>query len=272
MQDGRLVYRLMGEGDLPIADMMMALRSINYEGYVSLEWVQVTGMPDLYDAGIVFPQYMPTTWQPSWIQPVSGPQALHRAHRQRASMSGPTNKLIDLTFPQVLDRMVRGVPRSDMLSTIPTLDYTRTYSQFRDDVDTFARALIAMGVKRGDHVAIWATNVPQWYITFWATTKIGAVLVTVNTAYKIHEAEYLLRQSRHPHAGDDRRIQGFRLCGHHQGAVPGACETTIPRRPLHTHRLPFLRNVITVRIRAGGLLLPGMRRWSAPRTVPVQEV
>ncbi len=44
-------------------------------------------------------------------------------------------------------------------------------------------------------MAIWATNVPQWYITFWAATKIGAVLVTVNTAYKIHEAEYLLRQS-----------------------------------------------------------------------------
>ena len=75
------------------------------------------------------------------------------------------------------------------------LDYTRTYSEFRDDVDQFARALIAMGVKKGDHVAIWATNVPQWYITFWAATKIGAVLVTVNTAYKIHEAEYLLRQS-----------------------------------------------------------------------------
>jgi acyl-CoA synthetase (AMP-forming)/AMP-acid ligase II len=52
-----------------------------------------------------------------------------------------------------------------------------------------------MGVKKGDHVAIWATNVPSWYITFWATTKIGAVLVTVNTAYKIHETEYLLRQS-----------------------------------------------------------------------------
>ena len=46
-----------------------------------------------------------------------------------------------------------------------------------------------------DHVAIWATNVPQWYITFWATTKIGAVLVTMNTEYRIHEAEYLLRQS-----------------------------------------------------------------------------
>jgi fatty-acyl-CoA synthase len=75
------------------------------------------------------------------------------------------------------------------------MDYTRTYSQFRDEVNTFARSLIAMGVKQGDHVAIWATNVPQWFITFWATVKIGAVLVPVNTAYKIHEAEYLLRQS-----------------------------------------------------------------------------
>ena len=54
---------------------------------------------------------------------------------------------------------------------------------------------MSLGVKRGSKVAIWATNVPAWYITFWAATKIGAVLVTVNTAYKIHEAEYLLRQS-----------------------------------------------------------------------------
>ena len=69
------------------------------------------------------------------------------------------------------------------------------YAQFRDDVDDFARALVSLGVRRGSKVAIWATNVPAWFITFWAATKIGAVLVTVNTAYKIHEAEYLLRQS-----------------------------------------------------------------------------
>ena len=86
--------------------------------------------------------------------------------------------LIDLTFPQVLDRMVEEFP-DQYAFRYTTLDYTRTYSEFRDDVDTFARSLIAMGVKPGDHVAIWATNVPQWYITFWATTKIGAVLVTV---------------------------------------------------------------------------------------------
>lgn len=45
-----------------------------------------------------------------------------------------------------------------------TMDYTRTYSEFRDDVDTFARALVSLGVKSGDHVAVWATNLPQWYI------------------------------------------------------------------------------------------------------------
>ena len=124
------------------------------------------------------------------------------------------------------------------------LDYTRTYSEFRDDVDQFARALIAMGVKKGDHVAIWATNVPQWYITFWAATKIGAVLVTVNTAYKIHEAEYLLRQS------DTHTlvmIDGYKdsdyvgiikeLCPELQDSLPGK---------LHSKRLPVLRNVITV--------------------------
>ena len=60
-------------------------------------------------------------------------------------------------------------------------------------MDTFARINRVRGKPR-DHVAVWATSVPQWFITFWATVKIS-VLVTVNTAYKIYEAEYLLRQS-----------------------------------------------------------------------------
>ena len=71
----------------------------------------------------------------------------------------------------------------------------RTYREFRRDVDRVAAAFISLGVKPGYHVAVWATNIPAWFLSFWAATKIGAVLVTVNTAYKIHEAEYLLRQS-----------------------------------------------------------------------------
>jgi fatty-acyl-CoA synthase len=134
-----------------------------------------------------------------------------------------------------------------------TLDYTRTYSEFRDDVDKFAKTLISLGVKAQSHVAVWCTNLPQWYIAFWATTKIGAVLVTVNTAYKIHEAEYLLRQS------DTHTlimIDGYRdsnykatineLCPELKNATPGI--------PLSCARLPFLRNVITIGFRMNGAL------------------
>ncbi|MBR5967399.1 MAG: AMP-binding protein [Lachnospiraceae bacterium] len=149
------------------------------------------------------------------------------------------------------------------------LDYTRTYIEFRNDVDTFARSLIAMGVKRGDHVAIWATNVPQWYITFWATTKIGAVLVTVNTAYRVHEIEYLLRQS------DTHTlvmIEGYKdidymqivneLCPELQTSEPGE---------LHAERLPVLRNVVVA-----GEKHPGCYTWeeavALSETVSQKEV
>ena len=153
-----------------------------------------------------------------------------------------------------------------------TLDYTRTYAEFRDDVDTFARALIAMGVRAGDHVAIWATNVPQWYITFWATTKIGAVLVTVNTAYKIHEAEYLLRQS------DTHTlvmIDGFKDSDYVaiiKELCPELADYGPKGKPLHCKRLPFLRNVITVDSSAAGLPTPGRRPWTLADQVPVEEV
>ena len=102
--------------------------------------------------------------------------------------------LIEKTCAQVLDRVAKEFP-DQIAFKYTTLDYTRTYAEFRDEVDLVARALLSVGVKSGDHVAVWATNVPEWYLVFWATTKIGAVLVSVNTAYKSHEIEYLLRQS-----------------------------------------------------------------------------
>ena len=186
MVDGKVEYRLVGEGDLPpMADYMKALRSLNYEGYISLEWLKQYA-PELSDAGIVFPHYA------HFMSQYLGND--HRGERLQVSNRGDgyyvweKNQLIDYTFPQILDRMCEEFP-DQWAFRYTELDYSRTYSEFRDDVDTFARALISMGVKQGDHVAIWATNVPQWYITFWATVKIGAVLVTVNTAYKIHEAD-----------------------------------------------------------------------------------
>ena len=152
----------------------------------------------------------------------------------------------------------------------PTLDYTRTYEQFRRDVDECAAALISLGVKAGDHVAVWATNVPQWFITFWATTKIGAVLVTVNTAYKIHEIEYLLKQS------DTHTLVMIEFCKdiNYKEIIEELCpelKNLNPGEPLYSKNLPFLRNVVTV-----GFSMDGCLTWegmlSRSSLVPREEV
>jgi fatty-acyl-CoA synthase len=266
MEAGRLRYRMMGEGDLPIDEMMQALRSINYEGYVSLEWVK-RWAADLDDAGVVFPNF--ANYMARYTQKGAARGRLFDNNRKTGKYVWEKDTLIDLTFPQVLDRIVDEFP-NQYAFRYTTCDYTRTYAQFRDDVDTFARALIALGVRQGDHVAIWATNVPQWYITFWATVKIGAVLVTVNTAYKIYEAEYLLRQS------DTHTlvmIDGYKDSDY-VGIIRELCPelaSSEPGRPLHLQRLPFLRNVITVDSRQPGCLTWDEAVWLSGR-VPVEEV
>ncbi|MBO5762783.1 MAG: AMP-binding protein, partial [Lentisphaeria bacterium] len=177
--------------------------------------------------------------------------------------------LIEKTFSQVLDTMVQEFP-DQLAFKYTTLDYTRTYSEFRDDVDHFARSLIAMGVKPGSHVAVWMTNLPQWYIAFWATTKIGAVLVTVNTAYKIAEAEYLLKQSDTHTLILEERFRDSNYAAIIRELCP-ELENTKMGESLHAKRLPFLRNVITV-----GFRLKGAVTWedaiSRSRSVPMEEV
>jgi len=69
------------------------------------------------------------------------------------------------------------------------------YKEFNEKCNNIAKGLISLGIKPGDHIAIWAYNVPEWVLLQFASAKIGAVLVTVNTYYKSHELEYLLKQS-----------------------------------------------------------------------------
>ncbi|MEG1509324.1 MAG: AMP-binding protein, partial [Clostridia bacterium] len=76
-----------------------------------------------------------------------------------------------------------------------TRDYSKTWQQFNEECNKVAKGLLSLGIKKGDHIAIWATNVPEWLETLFSSAKIGAVLVTVNTNYKNFELEYLLRQS-----------------------------------------------------------------------------
>ena len=266
VKDGKCEYRMMGEGDLPILEMLDALVGIGYDGYISLEWVK-RWANELSDAGIVFPQF--SHYMQNYMESLSRHEGeLQDNNAHTGKYVWPKETLINETFPDVLDRMVKEFP-DQYCFRYTELDYTRTYSEFRDDVDRFARALIAMGVKKGDHVAIWATNVPQWYITFWAATKIGAVLVTVNTAYKIHEAEYLLRQS------DTHTlvmIDGFKDSDY-VGIIKELCPELKESEPgnLHSKRLPVLRNIITVDSER-----PGCYTWEEAQvladSVPQSEV
>jgi len=70
-----------------------------------------------------------------------------------------------------------------------------TYAEFHDECNLLGRGLMALGIGKGDHVGIWATNYPEWVVAQFATAKIGAVLVTVNPAYRSHELGYVLGQS-----------------------------------------------------------------------------
>jgi len=262
MANGRPYYKMMGEGDLPIAEMIDALTAIGYNGYICLEWVK-RWAGNLEDAGIVFPHFA------RFMKPfVTAKKQLYKSKAGTGCYPWKKETMIEETFPDVLDRICEEFPEQYAFR-YTELDYTRTYPQFRDDADKFAAALIAMGVNKGDHVSIWATNVPAWYITFWAAVKIGAVLVTVNSSYKIHEAEYLFHQS------DTHTlvmIDGFkdsdyvsiinRICPELKNCKPGE---------LRSARLPELRNVITVDSKQ-----PGCYTWdeamALSEKIPASEV
>ncbi len=243
MKDGRTV--LIGEGDLDVKKLLNALSSLNYEGFICAAWNE-----EISDADIVLTHFT------NYISALGREKrTFDRTYYNRARTGTFVWKkydLIEATFADVLDTMAERYP-DQYAFKYPTLDYTRTYEQFRRDVDECAAALISLGVKAGDHVAVWATNVPQWFITFWATTKIGAVLVTVNTAYKIHEIEYLLKQS------DTHTLVMVEYCKdiNYKEIIEQLCpelKTLTPEKPLYSKNLPFLRNVVTIGFEMDGCL------------------
>ena len=239
---------LIGEGSLPVRDFMNALRSLNYDGYICVDWNEEIPNEDIVLTHFV--SYMASmTPQKAGVKPIYYNRSRTGTH--------PWKKydVVDLTFSQVLDEMAERYP-DQYAFKYTTLDYTRTYAQFREDVDNVAAALISLGVQPGHHVAVWATNVPAWFLTFWATVKIGAVLVTVNTAYKIHETEYLLRQS------DTHTLVMIEDCkdSNYKEIMQELCPelaTLTPGQPLYSAKLPFLRNVVTV-----GFHMDGCLEWN----------
>ncbi|MEU2391138.1 AMP-binding protein [Streptomyces sp. NPDC007369] len=102
--------------------------------------------------------------------------------------------LLGDTIGENLDRTVRRFPGRDALVEAAT-GRRWTYAQFAADVDALALGLLGLGIAKGDRVGIWAPNRAEWTLVQYATAKLGAILVTVNPAYRAHELEYVLRQS-----------------------------------------------------------------------------
>jgi fatty-acyl-CoA synthase len=109
--------------------------------------------------------------------------------------AGPTDvPLLTETIGADLDRVVAAHGEREAL-----VDHASgrrwSYRELAEEVDAVALGLLALGVAKGDRVGIWSPNCPEWTLVQYATAKIGAILVTVNPAYRTHELEFVLNQS-----------------------------------------------------------------------------
>ena len=100
----------------------------------------------------------------------------------------------NITIGAMLEETAKKYPTVQAVKYIET-EFNKTWKEFDEKVDRIARGLLYMGFKKGDHVAVWAVNLPQWLTLLFATAKIGVVIVTVNTNYKEKELEYILEHS-----------------------------------------------------------------------------
>ncbi|MCO8150702.1 AMP-binding protein [Bacillus subtilis] len=163
-------------------------------------------------------------------------------------------ELIHSTIGRLLEQTADAYPDREAV-VYPDLNIRYTYDQFDNLCRQTAKGLMRMGIGKGDHVAIWASNIPEWLAVQFATAKIGAVLVTVNTNYQAHELDYLLKQSD---------AAALIIMDSYRGtSYPDIVSSLIPElqeaKPgqLKSERYPFLKTLIYI----GNKRLPGMYHW-----------
>lgn len=152
-------------------------------------------------------------------------------------------KTLSFTMGGLLKDTARRFPEHDAL-VYPDRGLRLSYRDFDALTDHIAKGLLGLGLRKGDHVAIWATNVPEWVVLQFATAKIGAVLVTINTNYKSSELKYVLQQSD---AGTLFLVQGFKDTDYVATLyeVIPELKNSAPGR-LNDADLPFLKNVVFI--------------------------
>ena len=145
------------------------------------------------------------------------------------------------TLGQILETTAAKFPDNDAVIYVDR-DFRQTWAEFNQSVDELAKGLMGLGVKRGDKVALWATNVPYWVTLQLATAKLGAILLTVNTNYRDKELAYLLTQSETENLFI---IDGYRDHDYLEtvyGLIPEL--KTLPRGQLRSEQFPHLRRVM----------------------------
>ncbi|MCL2600741.1 MAG: AMP-binding protein [Treponema sp.] len=150
---------------------------------------------------------------------------------------------IEKTVSRVLREKAKANPDHDFI-VYADRNLRFTYAEFDRRVDELAKGFLAMGLKKGDHVGMWATNVPDWNTVMFACARLGLVFITVNTAYKLHELEYVLKQSDMACLciSDGWRDSDYITMVN--DLVPEL--KTTQRGYLHSQKFPFLKNVVYV--------------------------
>lgn len=151
--------------------------------------------------------------------------------------------VIEKTIGDIVDETAKKYPKNDALVYVDR-GLRLSYKEFKDKVDKIAKSLMALGLKRGDHIAVWAYNVPEWVYLQFASAKIGAVLVTVNTYYKAKELEYLLKQSDTTTLFLVESFKDVNYVEMTRRVVPNLSETEPGNIDLEN--LPFLKNIVFI--------------------------
>ncbi len=136
-------------------------------------------------------------------------------------------------------------------------DFRKTFAEFEEICNQVAKGLMALGMKKGDHFAMWANNQPEWVYAQFGSAKMGSVMVTVNTNFRAFELEYLLGQSD---AATLILTGGVRTPDEYLKVIDQVLPELKECEPgnLKTDKLPHLKNVVYL----GEEKIPGVYNWS----------
>ena len=147
----------------------------------------------------------------------------------------------DERLGDLIEKCAREHPDNDAIVYVDR-ELRLSWTQWNAEVDLVAKGLMGMGVKKGEKVAIWATNVPDWITLMFATAKIGAILLTINTNYRRAELDYVLKQSDMEYLFLIDGVRDVDYVDTVYDLIPELRKQ--PRETFHSETYPYLKKVV----------------------------